>query len=37
VIYGDKAGSKLDKAKALGILLLTEEAFIEELSKAEKK
>jgi len=36
VICGDKAGSKLDKAKALGIQLLTEEAFIEELSKAEK-
>jgi DNA ligase (NAD+) len=33
VIYGDKAGSKLDKAKALGIKLLTEEQFIREANK----
>ncbi len=29
VLYGDKAGSKLEKAKTLGIRLMTEEEFIE--------
>lgn len=33
VIYGEKAGSKLDKAKLLDIRLLTESEFIEELKK----
>ena len=27
VIYGEKAGSKLDKAKELGVAVLTEEQF----------
>ena len=33
VIYGEKAGSKLDKAKSLNIKLLTESEFIGELKK----
>jgi DNA ligase (NAD+) len=35
VIYGEKAGSKLDKAKSLNIKLLTESEFIGELKKLE--
>jgi len=35
VIYGEKAGSKLDKAKSLNIKLLTESEFIGELQKLE--
>lgn len=37
VIYGDKAGSKLEKAKSLGVKLLTEDQFIGELNKIEKR
>ena len=35
VIYGDKAGSKLNRAKSLNIKLLKESDFIEELKKSE--
>jgi DNA ligase (NAD+) len=35
VIYGDKSGTKLDKAKSLNVKLLTESEFIEELKKSE--
>ncbi len=31
VLYGEKAGSKLDKAKALGVPLMEEEAFLQKL------
>jgi DNA ligase (NAD+) len=37
VIAGDKAGSKLTKAKELGVKILTEDEFIKMLSQAEKK
>ena len=33
VIYGEKAGSKLDKAKSLNVKLLTEKEFVEKLKK----
>ena len=33
VIYGDDAGSKYDKAKALGVALLSEEEFFDLLDK----
>jgi DNA ligase (NAD+) len=33
VIYGEKAGSKLDQAKSLNVKLLTESEFFEELKK----
>jgi DNA ligase (NAD+) len=33
VVYGDKAGSKLDKAKELGVKMLTEEQFDELIGK----
>jgi DNA ligase (NAD+) len=37
VIAGEKAGSKLDKAKKLGIKVLAETEFVENLRRAEKK
>ena len=33
VIYGEKAGSKLDKAKSLNVKLMTEKEFVEKLKK----
>ncbi len=35
VIYGENAGSKLDKAQQLGVLLMDEESFIQEVQKHE--
>ncbi|HEY7752097.1 MAG TPA: NAD-dependent DNA ligase LigA, partial [Ignavibacteriaceae bacterium] len=37
VIAGDKAGSKLTKAKELGVKILSEDEFIKMLSQSEKK
>ena len=32
LVYGEKAGSKLEKARALGVALLDEQAFVAMLS-----
>jgi DNA ligase (NAD+) len=36
VIYGDKAGSKLDKAKTLGVLIMNEIEFTDNLKKLDR-
>ena len=36
VIYGESAGSKLDKAKALGVMVMDEETFMNEVRKHEE-
>lgn len=37
VVYGDSAGSKLDKAKALGVMTMDEQAFVKEVQSYENE
>lgn len=36
VVAGEKAGSKLDKARSLGVEVITEDEFLEMVNQAEK-